>query len=73
MVMGITKIERLSLLFDYAKGMGYDVSSLTLKDAAVLQFAIESELNEFFQNMTQVNEFEDSDFGKKIIKGEKLR
>ena len=65
--MGITKIERLSLLFDYANGMGYDVSSLTLKDAAVLQFAIESELNEFFQNMAQVNEFEDSDFGKKDI------
>ena len=65
--MEVTKIERLSLLFDYAKGMGYDVSSLTLKDAAVLQFAIESELNEFFQNMSQVNEFEDSDFGKKDI------
>ena len=65
--MEVTKIERLSLLFNYAKGMGYDVSSLTLKDAAVLQFAVESELNEFFQNMAQVSEFEDSDFGKKDI------
>lgn len=65
--MEITKIERLSLLFDYAKGMGYDVSSLTLKDAAVLQFAVESELNKFFQNIAQVNEFEDNDFGKKEI------
>jgi hypothetical protein len=66
-VMEITKIERLSLLFDYAKGMGYDVSSLTLKDAAVLQFAVESELNEFFSNIAQVDQFEEEDFGKKDI------